>query len=195
MSASALAALGLSGDLWLSQFARLVDQLPVVLWSTDLNLRITAIRGGGSMVGQHGKTIEEAFGNAAQAAPAVVAHRAAFFGGEPGRIVEDVRERSVELTDVVKERHSLDAAQGALVQAGGLAKYQRVCRNPTDMRAGLGVVCFDRIEERLESGRAQTLGTGSYRMFAIQKPRRGGAEGKRDDVVTHGAVCRKKRTG
>ncbi len=37
MSASALAALGLSGDLWLSQFAPLVDQLPVVLWSTDLN--------------------------------------------------------------------------------------------------------------------------------------------------------------
>ncbi len=80
MSASALAALGLSGDLWLSQFARLVDQLPVVLWSTDLSLRITAIRGGGSVVGQHGKTIEEAFGNAAQAAPAVAAHRAALRG-------------------------------------------------------------------------------------------------------------------
>ncbi len=80
MSASALAALGLSGDLWLSQFARLVDQLPVVLWSTDLNLRITAIRGGGSVIGQHGKTIEEAFGNAAQAAPAAAAHRAALRG-------------------------------------------------------------------------------------------------------------------
>src|SRR5258708_25408109 len=80
MSASALAALGLSGDLWLSQFARLVDQLPVVLWSTDLNLRITAIRGGGSVVGQHGKTVEEAFGNSAQAAPAVAAHRAALRG-------------------------------------------------------------------------------------------------------------------
>src|SRR6266545_5606686 len=80
MSTSALAALGLSGDLWLSQFARLVDQLPVVLWSTDLNLRITTIRGGGSVAGGDGKTIEEAFGNAAQAAPAVAAHRAALRG-------------------------------------------------------------------------------------------------------------------
>src|SRR5437667_6405946 len=80
MSASPLAALGLPGDLWLSQFARLVDQLPVALWSTDLNLRITAIRGGGSVVGEDGKTIEEAFGNPAQAAPAVAAHRAALRG-------------------------------------------------------------------------------------------------------------------
>ena len=80
MSASPLAALGLPGDLWLSQFVRLVDQLPVALWSTDLNLRITAIRGGGSVVGEDGKTIEEAFGNPAQAAPAVAAHRAALRG-------------------------------------------------------------------------------------------------------------------
>src|SRR5216110_480537 len=80
MSATALAALGLPGDLWLSQFARLVDQLPVLLWSTDLNLRITAIRGGGSVVAQDGKTIEEAFGNPAQAAPAIAAHRAALRG-------------------------------------------------------------------------------------------------------------------
>ena len=80
MSASALATVGLSGDLWLSQFARLVDQLPVVLWSTDLNLRITAIRGGGSVAGNGGKTIEEAFGNPAQAAPALAAHRAALRG-------------------------------------------------------------------------------------------------------------------
>src|SRR6266571_3847306 len=80
MSASPLAALGLPGDLWLSQFARLVDQLPVALWSTDLNLRITAIRGGGSVVGEDGKTIEEAFGSPAQAAPAVAAHRAALRG-------------------------------------------------------------------------------------------------------------------
>src|SRR6266550_1832038 len=80
MTAPALPSFGLPGDLWLSQFARLVDQLPVLLWSTDLNLRITAIRGGGSAVAQDGKTIEEAFGNPAQAAPAIAAHRAALRG-------------------------------------------------------------------------------------------------------------------
>src|SRR2546422_2042028 len=80
MIESALTALGLSGDLWLGQFARLVDQLPVVLWSTDPQLRITAIRGGGALAGEEGKTIEEAFENPTQAAPAVAAHRAALRG-------------------------------------------------------------------------------------------------------------------
>ena len=80
MTESALGALGLSGDLWLGQFARLVDRLPVVLWSTDPQLRITAIRGGGALAGEEGKTIEEAFENPADAAPAVAAHRAALRG-------------------------------------------------------------------------------------------------------------------
>jgi len=80
MTHSAVTPLALAGDLWLGQFARLVDQLPVVLWSTDPDLRITAMRGGGSLVGQEGKTIEEAFGNPAQAAPALAANRAALRG-------------------------------------------------------------------------------------------------------------------
>ena len=90
MIESALTALGLSGDLWLGQFARLVDQLPVVLWSTDPQLRITAIRGGGALAGEEGKTIEEAFENPTQAAPAVAAHRAALrgesLGARPGAL-------------------------------------------------------------------------------------------------------------
>ncbi len=80
MIESGLVALRLSGDLWLGQFARLVDQLPVLLWSTDPQLRITAIRGGGALLGEEGKTIEEAFENPTQAAPAVAAHRAALCG-------------------------------------------------------------------------------------------------------------------
>ncbi len=80
MTHSAVTPLALAGDLWLGQFARVVDQLPVVLWSTDPDLRITAIRGGGFLVGQESKTMEEAFGNPAQAAPALAAHRAALRG-------------------------------------------------------------------------------------------------------------------
>src|SRR6266849_1696763 len=80
MIESGLVALRLSGDLWLGQFARLVDQLPVLLWSTDPQLRITAIRGGGALLGEEGKTIEEAFENPTQATPAVAAHRAALCG-------------------------------------------------------------------------------------------------------------------
>src|SRR5712691_4883658 len=80
MTAPALSSFGLARDLGLGQFAPLVEQLPVVLWSTDLDLRITAIRGGGAQAGQQGKTIEEAFGNPSQAAPVVAAHRAALRG-------------------------------------------------------------------------------------------------------------------
>ena len=80
MIESPLTALGLSGELWLGQFARLVDQLPVVLWSTDPQFRITAIRGGGALAGEEGKTIEEAFESPTDAAPAVAAHRAALRG-------------------------------------------------------------------------------------------------------------------
>ncbi|HXG96257.1 MAG TPA: PAS domain-containing protein [Gemmatimonadales bacterium] len=80
MTAPALPSLGLARDLGLGQFARLVEQLPVVLWSTDVDLRLTAIRGGGAQASQQGKTIEEAFGNPSQAAPVVAAHRAALRG-------------------------------------------------------------------------------------------------------------------
>src|SRR5712671_1558055 len=80
MTVRALAAVALTRELRFGQFGRLVDQFPVVLWSTDTGLRITAICGGGSLAGEEGKTIEEAFGNAAQAAPAIEAHRAALRG-------------------------------------------------------------------------------------------------------------------
>ncbi len=80
MTAPALSSLGLARDLGLGQFSPLVEQLPVVLWSTDVDLRITAIRGGGAQAGQQGKTIEDAFGNPSQAAPVVAAHRAALRG-------------------------------------------------------------------------------------------------------------------
>src|SRR2546426_11325818 len=80
MIESGLVALGLSGDLWLGQFARLVDQLPVVLGPAVPECRLTAIRGGGALAGEEGRPIEEAFENPTQAAPAVAAHRAALRG-------------------------------------------------------------------------------------------------------------------
>src|SRR5919201_329172 len=80
MKQSPVATLPLSSDLGLGHFARLVDRLPVVLWATDTDLRITAIRGGVALKGEEGKTVEEAFANPEQAAPAIAAHRAALRG-------------------------------------------------------------------------------------------------------------------
>lgn len=68
------------GELPFGQIGRLMDQFPGVLWATDTGLRITAIRGGAKVQGEEGKTIAEAFGNPAQAAPAISAHRAALRG-------------------------------------------------------------------------------------------------------------------
>jgi len=59
--------------------------------------------------------------------------------------VEDIRQRPVELADVVEERDTLDAVQRALVQTAFFAEYQRVGGDPADVRARNGVVGVDGI--------------------------------------------------
>src|SRR5258706_7968853 len=117
MTAPALPSFGLARDLGLGQFARLVEQLPLVLWSTDLDLRITAIRGGGAQAGQQGKTIEEAFGNPSQAAPVVAAHRAALRGEAVAYRSEEHTSELQSLTNLVcrllleKKKKTIQRAQ------------------------------------------------------------------------------------
>ncbi|HXO84937.1 MAG TPA: hypothetical protein VN803_05360, partial [Gemmatimonadales bacterium] len=76
------------GALDPAQLGRLVDQLPVILWSADPQLRVTSRRGGSlSLLGLPpiptpddgvfvGRTVE----NPAESARAVAAHRAALLG-------------------------------------------------------------------------------------------------------------------
>lgn len=86
MTDAALAAATGSEGLEADLFVRLVDHLPVVLWSTDTELRLTSTRGGGLTAdglqaeGLAGKTIEEAFDDRGEAAAAVAAHRSALRG-------------------------------------------------------------------------------------------------------------------
>jgi len=66
--------------------ARLVDQLPVAVWSTDTALRVTSTRGGALRTLQagverlDGRTVEEAFDDPAAATRVVAAHRTALLG-------------------------------------------------------------------------------------------------------------------
>jgi len=83
----ASAARAAFGALDLDQLARLVDQLPVLLWSTDEQLRVTSRRGGGlDLLGpvptpQEGLRVGDGSLEApAESARAVAAHRAALLG-------------------------------------------------------------------------------------------------------------------
>ena len=68
------------------QLVRLVEQLPVLLWSTDAQLRVTSRRGGGlSLLGSgsapdEGVFVGRAIENPAEAGRALAAHRAALLG-------------------------------------------------------------------------------------------------------------------
>lgn len=85
MTDTGATSLGLRGDLGAGHFVRLVDQLPVVLWSTDAELRITSSRGGGLAAfglapgAGHGQPVQD-YVDPAAVAPVLAAHRAALRG-------------------------------------------------------------------------------------------------------------------
>ncbi len=76
------------GTLDLEYLGRLVDQLPVLLWSTDEELRVTSRRGGGLGLlvdpprRDEGLRVGEGVSDPADAARVIEAHRAAL-GGKP----------------------------------------------------------------------------------------------------------------
>jgi len=86
MTDTALNALAGFGTLDPDQLGQLVDQLPVLLWSTDRDLRVTSRRGGalarlGPMPQLNGELrVGAVVENPAEAARAVAAHRAALGG-------------------------------------------------------------------------------------------------------------------
>src|SRR6266576_4075125 len=74
------------GTLDLEHLGRLVDQLPVLLWSADDELRVTSRRGGGlGLLGppprrDEGLRVGEGITDPADAARVIAAHRAALAG-------------------------------------------------------------------------------------------------------------------
>jgi two-component system, NarL family, sensor histidine kinase UhpB len=111
------------GALDAGQLARLVDQLPVLLWSTDTQLRVTSRRGGGlSLLGsipsppsEDGLFVGRAVDNPAEAARAVAAHRAALLGN-PTAYEINVRGRTFSA-----RVEPLRDARGAICGVAGMA--------------------------------------------------------------------------
>ena len=87
-------------------------------------------------------------------------------GRERVVVVDDVEERLVDLADVVKERDALDArCTRARRELGGVGEDERVGGDAAHVRAGLGVVRVDGVEQRFECGGGETLG-GSAGLLA-----------------------------
>ncbi len=86
MTDAAIAAFSGPGGLDPAQLGRLVDQLPVLLWSSDLDLRVTSRRGGGLALldppptPDEGLRVGDALEDAADVARVIAAHEAALRG-------------------------------------------------------------------------------------------------------------------
>jgi len=81
-------------------------------------------------------------------------------------LVKNVGEGTVQFSDIVKERDTLDTVQPMLIQAGCLAEDERIAGDASHVRAGFGVVCINRIEECLQRRSAQSLGLRTQGVFA-----------------------------
>ncbi len=73
-----------------------------------------------------------------------------FIGRQPAGGADDVSERAVELSDVVKKGYTLSIVALSVVEIRRIRDDERVPRNASDMRTGYGTVCLDGIEECLE---------------------------------------------
>ena len=86
MTDAAIAAFSGPGGLDPEQLGRLVDQLPVLLWSSDLDLRVTSRRGGGLALldpppaPDEGLRVGDAIEDPAEVARVIEAHEAALRG-------------------------------------------------------------------------------------------------------------------
>ncbi len=78
-------------------------------------------------------------------------------GTELARLVDDVGQRTIHFTDVMKERNTLDTSLHPFVHISSLCQNECELGDSADVRAGGGVIGVDRIEDRLEGRGAKPL--------------------------------------
>ena len=98
--------------------------------------------------------------------------------GELVRVVDDVEQRFVDLPDIVEECDTLDAAPHVLLEAGRVGEHERVRGDAADVRAGVGIVGIDGLEQRLERGGGDAL-RGLPSLELVPEQQRGGRGGGR----------------
>jgi hypothetical protein len=82
----------------------------------------------------------------------MLANSAPLLGSELGRFMENVKERFVEFSNVMKEGNPLDAMLFALIQAGSFRETNGVGRNTPYMRSRDRIIRIDRIQQRFHRG-------------------------------------------
>ena len=96
-------------------------------------------------------------------------HGIALVPCKPLRVVHDVRDRAIDFAYVVEERDPLDAALFALIEIGCASERQRVVGDTPDMRAGLGVVGVDGVQETFERRGSESLEGEPFTPLAVEE--------------------------
>jgi hypothetical protein len=95
-------------------------------------------------------------------------------------LVDDVKQRLVNLSDVVKESDSFDIPLFMILQVRGVGEDDGVGGNAAHMCTCLGVVCVDGIEERLQArgGNALTGFATAVFSYEVRASENTGGEGE-----------------
>src|SRR6185437_11696791 len=72
-------------------------------------------------------------------------------------IVNHVEESFVNLSDVVEQGHALDEACLVLITAHRVRQNERISRDAAHVSTGNGVVCVNRVQQRLERCGTESL--------------------------------------
>jgi hypothetical protein len=83
----------------------------------------------------------------------------------------------VEFPNVMEQRYPLDAALRTLVETGGLGEDERISSDAAYVRTSGFVVGVDRVQQRLERSRAQSLGLRAKVVLAVEQAAGGGDGG------------------
>ena len=87
----------------------------------------------------------------------VLLDRAAFIRRQDLRFSHNVRDRAVDLSNIVKQRDPLDASLASLIEIGGSGKSQGVFGNAPHVSSRFRVVGVDRVEKGLQACRPESL--------------------------------------
>src|SRR6267143_1201043 len=150
----AIAAFSGPGGLDPAQLGRLVDQLPVLLWSSDLDLRVTSRRGGGIALldpppaADEGLRIGDAIEDPGEVARVIEAHEAALRGTPTtyevrvrGRtfsaLVEPLRDAAGAAFDITDSRRAENALQASENRLRAIIESEPECVKLVDHQGRL----------------------------------------------------------
>jgi len=143
--------------------------------------------------GQLGKKGRQRLENIGAAAR-VLHYRAPFFGSELLWFLHDVGYCLIDFPDVMKERNTLNPVLHSFVEISGACKSQCILRNASNVRAGLRIVCINGIEERLETGGAESFESNALTTLIVVEHARRSSRNERE-ITKHASSLGKKRTG